>query len=217
MRRKLIVGLVLGLLVFSLACNFGGGSSEITPEAATPRPIETEKATEAPASGEFQIDVVNEASEDICYVLISPADSDEWGDDLLGEDETIESGQTRSFSVPGVLQDVKILNCDQATMATTFDVDSDFTLTVGGAGLIELTASNESSIELCYIYISPSTSDSWGDDWLGEKESITIGDARIFYVEPGTYDLLAQNCDDEDVVTETEIELDSDTEWTISD
>ena len=36
MRRKLIVGLVLGLLVFSLACNFGGGSSEITPEAATP-------------------------------------------------------------------------------------------------------------------------------------------------------------------------------------
>ena len=161
--------------------------------------------------------MVNEASEDICYVLISPADSDEWGDDLLGEDETIESGQSRSFSVPDVPQDVKVLNCDQATMATTFNVDSDFTLTVGGAGLIELTANNESSIELCYIYISPSTSDSWGDDWLGEKESITVGGSRIFYVEPGTYDLLAQNCDDEDVVTETEVELDSDTEWTISD
>ncbi len=215
MKQKLIVGLVIGLLVFSLACNVIGGE---TPEAATPRPIETEVATESPGGGEFQLKVVNETSADICYVLISPADSDEWGDDLLGEDETIEVGQSRSFSVPGVPHDAMFLNCDEAVLATIFDVDSDFTLTVGGAGLFELTASNESSIELCYIYISPTTSDDWGDDWLGGKEVISPGDGvRIFYVEPGTYDLLAQDCDGEDVVTENEVELDSDTEWMISD
>lgn len=214
MRRKLIVGLVLGLLVFSLACNFGGEASDTTPEVATPQPIETE----APAGGEFQIDVVNETSEDICYVLISPADLDDWGDDWMGEDETIEAGQTHVFDIPGEPHDAMFLNCDEAVLATIFDVDSDFTLTVGGAGLVELVAYNESSTELCYICISPSTSDGWGDDWLGGKETISPGDGvRIFYVEPGTYDLLAQDCDGEDVVTETEIELDSDTDWTISD
>jgi hypothetical protein len=36
-------------------------------------------------------------------------------------------------------------------------------------------------------------------------------------VAPGAYDLLAQDCDGEDVATETEIELDSYTDWTISD
>lgn len=228
MRRKLIVGLVLGLLVFSLACNFGG--SDITPEAATPRPIETEVvtevvtevatevATEAPWGGGFQLKVVNEASTDVCYVLISPSAADDWGDDWMGEDETIEVGQTRIFDIPGEPHDAMFLNCDEAVLATIFDVDSDFTLTVGGAGLVELVTYNESSIELCYVYISPTTSDDWGDDWLGGKETILPGDGvRIFYVAPGVYDLLAQDCDGEDVITETEIELDSDTDWTISD
>ncbi|MEA3396970.1 MAG: hypothetical protein U9R05_05860 [Chloroflexota bacterium] len=214
MKQKLIVGLVLALLVFSLACNFGGGASDPTPEAATPRPIETE----APASGEFQLKVVNETSADICYVLISPSAADDWGDDWLGDEETIEAGRTQVFDIPGEPHDAMFLNCDEAVLATIFDVGSDFTLTVGGAGLVELVAYNESSIELCYIYISSTTSDDWGDDWLGGKEVISPGDGvRIFYVTPGTYDLLAQDCDGEDVVTENEIELDSGTDWTISD
>ncbi len=214
MKQKLIVGLVLGLLVFSLACNFGGETTDITPEAATPRPIETEAST----GGEFQLKVVNQTSADICYVLISPSAADEWGDDWMGDEETIEVGQTRIFDIPGEPHDAMFLDCDEAVLATIFDVGSDFTLTVGGAGLVELVAYNESSIELCYVYISPTTSDDWEDDWLGGKEVISAGDGvRIFYVAPGAYDLLAQDCDGEDVITENEVELDSYTDWTISD
>jgi len=189
-----------------------------TQSVATPRPIETEVATESPGGGGFQLKVSNETSADICYVLISPSAADEWGDDWLRSEETIKVGQTRVFDIPGEPHDAMFLDCDEAVLATIFDVGSDFTLTIGGAGLVELVAYNESSIELCYIYISPTTSDDWGDDWLGDKEVISPGDGiRIFYVAPGVYDLLARDCDGEDVAAENEIELDSQTDWTISD
>jgi hypothetical protein len=62
----------------------------------------------------------------------------------------------------------------------------------GGSGDFRLE--NESGQTICYVFISPTTSDVWGDDWLGDDEVIEDGDARVFDVPAGDYDLLATDC-----------------------
>ncbi len=52
---------------------------------------------------------------DIHYVYISPADSDEWGEDLLGEDEILEDGQQLTTEVEVGTYDLRLLDEDQDT------------------------------------------------------------------------------------------------------
>ena len=52
---------------------------------------------------------------DIHYVYISPADSDEWGEDLLGEDEILEDGQELTTEVEVGTYDIRLLDEDQDT------------------------------------------------------------------------------------------------------
>jgi hypothetical protein len=45
------------------------------------------------------------------------------------------------------------------------------------------------------MLISPSTSSDWGQDWLGETETIPPGGSRDFSVSPPqNYDLQALDC-----------------------
>ena len=41
---------------------------------------------------------------------------------------------------------------------------------------------NYSDHPICYVYISPSGNDNWGNNWLGENESILPGEAITFWV-----------------------------------
>jgi hypothetical protein len=69
------------------------------------------------------VDVVNQMSEDICYVLLSPSSSDEWGEDWLGGDETIPPGSSQTFSVDtGEPIDFQALNCDQEVLGEMYEV-----------------------------------------------------------------------------------------------
>lgn len=52
---------------------------------------------------------------DIHCVYISPAHSDEWGDDLLGEDEILEHGQKFTTGVEAGTYDIRIVDEDQDT------------------------------------------------------------------------------------------------------
>ena len=47
-----------------------------------------------------------------------------------------------------------------------------------------LTVRNYTDSSVWYVYISPSTSDSWGDDWLGDSV-IIAGESMIFSVPEG--------------------------------
>jgi hypothetical protein len=64
----------------------------------------------------------------------------------------------------------------------------------GSSGSGEFRLENESGQTICYVYISPTTSDVWGDDWLDDTEVIEDGDVRLFDVPAGDYDLLATDC-----------------------
>jgi len=82
---------------------------------------------------------------------------------------------------------------------------------------VRLMVSNDSDIEICYVFISPTTGDDWGDDWMGEMESLQPGMLRLFYVEPDVYDLQIVDCDDEVLTEEYEIDLTEDLTWTLED
>ncbi len=184
---------------------------------ATPTQVPTQQQATQVAEG-FELVVENLSSYDICYVQISSTESTSWGDDWLGGEELIYAESSRSFDVPAGAYDVKISDCDEMVLATTWNVSQNTTLTVGGYGLIALAVKNDSSVEICYVFISPTTADSWGDDWLGASESIASGGgSRVFFVTPGQYDLLTQDCDGNDLVSEFEVDIQSDLDWTVSD
>lgn len=87
----------------------------------------------------------------------------------------------------------------------------------GRSGSASLTVVNNSSTDIWYVYISPSDEETWGDDWLGSKV-ISAGESyTITGIQPGTYDLLAEDSDHNELATEMEVEIDGEVTWTLSD
>jgi hypothetical protein len=87
----------------------------------------------------------------------------------------------------------------------------------GGEGTVTLTIFNESSETICFVYISPSDSDEWGEDALGDGNLIEPGDTYTFDVVVGTYDLMAENCDGEVLGVQEGVDMSESKEWTFSD
>jgi hypothetical protein len=68
--------------------------------------------------------------------------------------------------------------------------------TIGGpSGSGAFRLENRSGQTICYVFISPTTESTWGDDWLGATEVIEDGQTRDFNVAAGDYDLRADNCE----------------------
>jgi hypothetical protein len=57
-----------------------------------------------------------------------------------------------------------------------------------------LTLTNRSGETVCYVYISAVTRQDWGQDWLDAAERVPDGASRPFDVEPGEWDLRAEDC-----------------------
>ncbi len=213
MKRSRLLSLAVLILLVSLACSAlaGGSDGPSDPDV---------KATAPPAisSGDIDITIVNRSPDEVCYVLMSPSNDDEWGDDWLGGNETIDPGATRVFSLDSGTSDVRVESCDEAAMATAWEVSRDTTVTAGTSGAeVRLIIGNESNVEVCYVYISPTTGDDWGDDWMGEMESLQPGMLRVFYLEPDFYDLQAADCDGDVLTEEFEVDLTEDLTWTLDD
>jgi len=64
------------------------------------------------------------------------------------------------------------------------------------SGEAPLDVINNLNVAVCYLYISPSTSDDWGDDWLFDIGTIEPGYSATFYLLVGeTVDMQAEDCD----------------------
>jgi hypothetical protein len=73
---------------------------------------------------EAGIQVVNNTYMDVCYVFISPSTNDDWGEDWLDDDEVIEPGGIRTFSVEvDQTVDIQALNCEQELMHAIYDIE----------------------------------------------------------------------------------------------
>ena len=194
MRQWWLWLIVLAVLAPSLACGPGIGA------------------------GQLEFKVVNETPDDVCYVQISPQESDDWGEDKLGEDEVIPPGATRSLRVEPGIYDVLMRDCNGIPVESFAGLSTDTALTVGGEGKLGLLVENRSPAEICYLYVAEADADEWGQDRLSEAESIFGGESRIFYLPAGVYDLLAQDCQREDLAIEFGVDLTAGREtWTVAD
>lgn len=78
----LCIGLVIGGAVFIF-----GMSLPWTP-------VQTPTTITQPTSGQASVWVVNNSDDEICYLYISPTGDEDWGEDQLGDQETIPPGGT---------------------------------------------------------------------------------------------------------------------------
>lgn len=163
--------------------------------------------------------VINNSSQEICYLYISQSDSETWGPDWMGEDTTIPAGSTRTFQVPLGTYDLRADDCDQnpLNIQSGINVDAEgITWTLEDVEEASLTLINQLDIPICYVLISPSGSAEWGNDWLGD-ETIPPGGSYTFRIPAGTYDLSARDCEgnsvSEDVYNQ---EITGEMTWTIA-
>jgi len=163
--------------------------------------------------------VVNNSSHEICYLYISPSDSETWGPDWMGKDTTIPAGSTRTFQVPLGTYDLRADDCDDNTLDTQSGITIDasgITWTLQDVAEASLTLVNNLDIPICYVFISPSDSAEWGNDWLG-NDTIPPGGSYTFHLPAGTYDLSARDCDGNPVSEEVQgQQISGEMTWTIS-
>jgi len=152
---------------------------------------------------------------DICEVYVSAEASNEWGENLLADQESLPSGESRTFKQNPGTYDLLVRNCDSVTMLSIAKLTSDIALTIGGSGTVPLQVENTSTTEICFIYIVPQVTEGWGDDQLGSVESILPGDGRIFFLVPGVYRLRTEDCDHNPLQETNSFDLTTGSIWTV--
>lgn len=80
---------------------------------------------------------------------------------------------------------------------------------------VTLTLVNSSDLTICYLYVAPTLAGSWGSDRLGEDMLDPAGQVS-FDIPSGHYDLLGRNCDHEDILSETDVDVTTSTTLTYS-
>ncbi|MCC6905127.1 MAG: hypothetical protein IT326_04730, partial [Anaerolineae bacterium] len=116
------------------------------------------------------------------------------------------AGSSYTFYVSSGTYDLKAEDCSNNVLDEQYGIQTSASSTwtvYGGAtnsgpstsgdGSVSVTMTNYTPNTACYVYISPSTSDSWGSDWLGSSTVASQG-SYTFWVTPGTYDLKAEDC-----------------------
>jgi hypothetical protein len=72
---------------------------------------------------------------------------------------------------------------------------------------------NNTPEDICYLYIVPSDSESWGENWLTEIDKIPVGEKSTFSMEAGMYNLKAENCAREAIAETHDNHLQGPMEW----
>jgi hypothetical protein len=135
----------LGIWLFGISLLLGGCSSqdlpfeEVTPVAAniatgvpgsrsilvppTLSPSDLMRPT-SPSGGEtLELRLTNQSGWKVCYVYIADPNETTWGNDWLGKDEEIADGDTRLFSVPPGIYDMRAESCDYIPLDEVYNVD----------------------------------------------------------------------------------------------
>ncbi|MEW6569167.1 MAG: hypothetical protein AB1449_13580 [Chloroflexota bacterium] len=195
-------------------------------DATTPPPTPTPEPTPTPAAlpgleGTGAIlDLFNDSGRTVCFLNISLSTSDQWGEDWLGATGTIESGARLSFEIAPGTYDMRAQDCDHALIAEQWGVNIAAPGTTWEIPFVPETVTliNNSQTTICYVLISPSTSQSWGSDWLGSSETLPPGSSRNFAVAPGQqYDLQALDCDQNTVDQQMQVMItEAGITWTVT-
>jgi hypothetical protein len=98
---------------------------------------------------------------------------------------------------------------------TVFLTDSIY---VGGdRRLVEFALQNSSSIPICYVNLSPTDAQNWGQDKLRSDEILDAGATKVFQVASGTYDLKLSDCDYQSLLEDYSLDVSDDFTYTVTD
>ena len=146
-----------------------------------------------PAQRNPSITIVNNTGYTIWYVYVSATTNDSWGNDFLDDDEILENGASVTVNLPNPINtvnryDIRLEDSDGDTYSKMnvqvsansrivftfddFDEDNNEAANFDGP---PITIVNNTGYEIFYVYVSESTSDSWGRDRLGSNETIRNG------------------------------------------
>lgn len=150
---------------------------------------------------------------DIHVIYISRSTDDVWGTNHLPGTDILEPGRTAEVMVTAGVYDIQATDEDGDTYTLNdVKVDGDgfdWTVTIdqidpvqvsssGGApisGSCPVTLTNDlGSWDITGVYISPSDSDSWGENHI-QGEILYPGDTYTAYVEQNTYDIYLEDED----------------------
>jgi len=211
-RWVLLATAVLVLVI--LACGPSGRTP--APEAVPTQEVQpTLPPADTPAPQGASLEITNDSGIDVWYIYLSPSKSDQWGEDWL-EDHVIRDGETYTIvGVPEDIYDVKAESENQEVIEIYGNVDfeGEMTWTVTGLGSLEVT--NESEDTIADLYISPSDSTTWGDDWLGADAIDPGASYAVSDVPRGVYDIKATDPDGDNVEVLYNVTLYGQSSWTV--
>jgi hypothetical protein len=73
--------------------------------------------------GVATIEIINQHSEDICGLALSPSVNDQWGGNWLTDGEILQSGSSMSFSIePGIEYDFIAYTCFESVLVERFEI-----------------------------------------------------------------------------------------------
>lgn len=208
------------LVLAGLACG-GSPTEEAQPTAAPPPTEEPSPPTPMPTNTPepepegATLEITNSSGTDVWYVYLSPSKADEWGEDWLG-DNVIRDGETYTIEgIPEGIYDVKAEDENQEVIETWWEEELEGEMTWEIVGLAGFEIVNESDDMISYLYIAPSDSDTWGDDWLGDDVVKAGASYAVTGIPPGTYDLKVTDADDDAIEMVYNIDIPEKNSWTV--
>lgn len=159
--------------------------------------------------------MINNTREIVVFLaLFYGPELDEWGEDLL-DGQAIGPGDQVTFILPEGTYTLIPMTEQYYVLPSAREFSDNETLEIGGEGKYPVLVTNNTELDIGFLYLSPSDSEDWGENRLN-GEVIPAGISRFFFVKPDSYDILAIGPDDERVLEEYGIDVDGDKHFKIS-
>jgi hypothetical protein len=184
---KSISGMTLGFVLFLNAC---AGSPAVSTAASAESQLPS-------------IRITNNTGYTVYYVYVSPADSEQWGEDLLGDD-VLMNGDYVNITLSQPLSEVNVydikLKDKEGDTYTKWDVSisagSQIEFTIGDFDVGDIITNpdqtnhdmpsrlvaNNTGYTIYFIYISQTTSGQWGPDRLARAQVLRSGNSFQYYL-----------------------------------
>jgi len=184
-----------------------------------------------------RVTFINKTGADIWYIFLSPADSGEWGFDILGSERMLEDNNLLSFFIiypdhennfdimaidedgnTFILFEETISDDEEANIIITeSDLDSDDP----GMEFLTVEFTNETDYEMYYIFVSPGDSNMWGVDMMDDEQTLgpyeTLSLLAPYRDDVVLYDVMAVDEEDDEYILDFGVHADlSDDDWVIS-
>ncbi len=150
--------------------------------------------------------ITNSTGSTITFVFVSPGDSEFWGADILGAEDTFSDGESldfvihypddcNNFDIMAITEDNKsyVITdfeiCDGTAAAVSIDESSYAEDDFGFESMVTVSLQNTLKSEIKYLFISPSDSKMFGIGMLG-KGAVVAPDGVVSYLIPARDDVV---------------------------